>query len=81
LSLQINANETPGTGIVAGVIMTSDCDFGDRKAGEALFAGPQDRSERTLHDLRVARFASTLPTQGEYRLASLASKLRETLKR
>jgi hypothetical protein len=29
LSLQINANETPRKGIVAGVIMASDCDFGD----------------------------------------------------
>jgi hypothetical protein len=34
LSLQINANETPRNAIVAGVIMASDCDFGDGSAGE-----------------------------------------------
>jgi hypothetical protein len=40
-----------------------------------------DGSEQTVHDVPVARFASTLPTPGRYRLPSLASKLQEKSKR
>jgi hypothetical protein len=68
--------------------MASDCDFGDRSTGEVTLLVASRSADvlllsgqrPLLHDLRVARFASTFPPPGQYRLASLASKLREISK-